>query len=223
MTAMNTYLRERLADRAFILRASTIALIALILGGCLYFREVLYRDENARVNREAELAVDAFEQHTAQIVNQVDMLLLGVRMMYQRSASAAETERFIRGVNFNTSVIEDVFVAARDGSFIIPFDDASRRSTVADRDYFVFHSTNVEDRIFISPVEKGRISGKYRFRISRRVFNPDGTFGGVVLGTVKPESFTHYFQELKIGPQNVATLAGTLDRKLRARIPEPRS
>ena len=44
---------------------------------------------------------------------------------------------------------------------------------------------------------------------------------GVVLASVNPESFSRFYQRLAGESQNLASLLGTSDRKLRARMPEP--
>ena len=55
-------------------------------------------------------------------------------------------------------------------------------------------------------------------RITRRINNRDGSFGGLVLATVNPESFTRYYRDLMAGSQSFAFLLGIWDRKLRAQV-----
>ncbi len=204
-----------------LLLCASACLIVLSIAGYLYLLEMLYQDEKTRVIREANLAVDAFEQHTIQVVNQVDVILHSVRMLYLRAGSVKDTERFIDGLNFDKSVIDNVYLISANGTIINSHGEDAKSLKVNDRDYFRYHQSTRSDRLFISPVEKGHVTGKYHFRITRRINNPDGSFGGIVLASVNPQSFSRYYHELKIGSQNVASLVGIRDKRLRARMPEP--
>ncbi|MFZ4859715.1 MAG: ATP-binding protein [Desulfuromonadaceae bacterium] len=177
--------------------------------------------EKSRLINTARMVNDAFVEHTIQVANQVDMSLRSVRGFYLRTRSLPETETFIDSLGFDRSVIDNIYLIAADGRVVISHDRATRGRSVADRDYFHFHSATQADQIYISPVEPGRITGKRHFRITRRLDNRDGTFGGVVLATVTPESFAGYYRELTVGSKSFASLLGTADRKLRARVPEP--
>lgn len=180
-----------------------------------------YNDEKNRLIREANFTVNAGEKHTSQIVKQVDVLIHAVRMVYYHHRSISETEQFINRLNFDTAIIENIFLVRADGTFIIPHDKSTKLLNAGSRDYFDYHRTVSTDHLFISAVEQGIITQQYRFRITRRINKTDGSFGGVIIVTVNPHAFTHYYQELKMGGQWLTSLMGTVDKKLRARIPEP--
>lgn len=192
-----------------------------ILAGSSRLIESIYQNEKALIIREANVSVDALEQHTVQIVNQVDLILNSVRIFYYRTRSIAETEMFINSLNFDKSVIDNIYLISKDGAIIISHDESAKSRNVSDRDYYRYHRSTIADNLFVSSVESGRVTGQYHFRITRRINNADGSFGGIALATVNPKSFTQFYRELKIGQQNVASLIGVDDRKLRARIPEP--
>ena len=180
-----------------------------------------HADEKARLIRTVELANEAFAEHTLQLANQVDTILHAVREFYLRTHSLADTETFIDSLRLDRSFIDSIYLISAAGKIVIARDPAAKRLSVADREYFSFHRTTAADRLFVSAVERGRVTGEFHFRITRRIDNPDGSFGGLVLATVKPEAFAHYYRRLSGGLQNVAALMGTADRKLRARVPEP--
>ncbi len=192
-----------------------------ILGGSGWFYHHSYRAEAASAADEANQTVNAFTEHTLQLINQVDAFLHGMRWVYQQTGSMALTERFVDGLEFDHSVVENLYLISAEGIIVLAHDPAARNLSVSDRGYFRFHQMTPVDRLSISPVEKGRVTGKYLFRISRRIDYPDGSFGGLVLATVVPESFTRYFHSLEAGADHSAALYGTEDHLLRARIPEP--
>ncbi len=212
--------RPMLNTKIIFLCISVCLIILCIVGGSS-LQEKTYQTERSRLLNEATIGVEACGEHTRQIVNQVDVLLHAVRMTYIRTGSVTETEQFIDQLNFNTEVIENIFITRADGTFIIPSEEKAQSKSVVSRDYFQHHKTTPADLLFISGIAKGFVSGKYRFRITRRINNPDGSFGGVLIATVTPQSFTRYYKELKLGAQSLASLVGIDDKKLRARIPEP--
>ena len=182
-----------------------------------------YDAEKSRLLRTTEVANDAFVGHTLQVVRQVDTALFAVRGFYQRTRSFEETERFIGSLGFDREIIGNIYLIDAHGTVVIAHDGATGRTTVSDRSYFSFHQSNATDTPFVSQVESGRVTGKLYFRMSRRMDNPDGTFGGIVLATVSPGSFARYFRDLLGKSDAVASLVGIEDHQLRARVPEPTS
>ncbi len=212
--------RPILSKKILLLHSAACLIVLCIVWEGTYLTKRMYQREKGQAIRDARIAVDAFAQHTIQTVNQVDMLIQSVRITYLRTGSVAETEQFIQGLHFDTSIIEKVFLVNASGAFLIPSDKSATSQNVLDRDYFKFHEATPDDTPFVSAVAKGRVTGRQNFRITRRISHPDGSFAGVVLATVVPHSFTRYHEELEIGPQNVFALVGLHDRKVRARVPE---
>ena len=208
-------------NKTGVLVASSGLLILLIAVGGALALQIVHDTEKTRVVRDAEMAVDACVDHTLQLTNQVDVLLHSVRVVYSATRSAATTADFVDSLSFDRSVIKDIFIVDAHGIFIIPLLSKYSSLSVTDRDYFIYHKSTANDGLFVSAVEPGLITGKNYFHISRRITNSTGSFGGVVLVTVDPHMFTRYYEELQLGPQNVAALIGIRDHKLRARIPEP--
>jgi signal transduction histidine kinase len=182
-----------------------------------------YDIEKQRLVEATKLSNDAFTEHSNQVVGQVDAMLNAVRGFYIHTRSLTETEGFINGLHFNRSVIDNIYLISATGQIVISHDANAVGRSVADLGYFRYHLTHTSDNVFISPVEKGRVTGKYLFRISRRINLPDGQFGGLVFAAVNPEAFARYYQQLTSGKDALASLVSTEDRMLRARVPEPMS
>ena len=62
----------------------------------------------------------------------------------------------------------------------------------ADRDFFQFHKTHKTSGIHVSKPFIAPTIGTHIVALSRRVSNPDGSFAGVVVGTIR----LAYFEEL---------------------------
>lgn len=203
------------------------AIVLILLLGTVSEAGVIYaksfQAEAVSMIRTAELTTDTFVYHSSQVVSQVDTLLQAVRGFYLQTRSVAATQAFINTLPFDPSTIHNIYLISAQATLLIAHDPAIPGRSFADRDYFLFHQATPDDRLFIGSVESGRVTDKLHFRITRRITLTDGSFGGVVLATVVPESFARYYRQLGHDAQHVATLLGTLDRKLRARVPEPPS
>ena len=177
-------------------------------------------EELANAVSESRVANDASVDHTVHVVRQVDVFVRAARAHYQRTNSVPETEQFIRGLNVASDFIENIYIMDTKGVLLIP-SDSDRQLNFSQRDYFLFHQNTAEDRIYLGPVLKGLVTGKQRFRLTRRISHPDGSFAGVIGIPIEPTAFTRYYQQLQSAPDSVAVLVGTVDRKMRARSPQP--
>lgn len=78
----------------------------------------------------------------------------------------------------------------------------------ADRQYFQHHATHTDHGLHISPPLISRISGHWMLVISRRLSNPDGSFAGVVLGSIYLDYFRHLFAAVETDHSGTVTLYG---------------
>jgi signal transduction histidine kinase len=176
-------------------------------------------NEREQLTRSAQLANEAFVEHTSRVIRETDTLIRAVRSHYLRTQSLTETERFIESLNVDKTFIEDIFIVSGDGMIVLPESARLLRRSTLSRDYFLFHREHSADEIFITQVNRGQITGKNQFRLTRRINNPDGSFAGVVVIPLEPRAFTNYYRSFLTGAENLAVLIGT-DRRLRARVPD---
>jgi len=104
--------------------------------------------------------------------------------------------------------LHGLFVYGPDGRWIVT-DQASvpPRANNADRDYFVYHRTHADPGVRIGAVVRSRSTGDLIIPISRRLNNPDGSFAGVLLGTIKVDWFVRYYGDFKIDERGALVLA----------------
>jgi diguanylate cyclase (GGDEF)-like protein/PAS domain S-box-containing protein len=82
-------------------------------------------------------------------------------------------------------------------------------ANAADRDYFQAHKNNDNVGLYIGGPVLGRITGQPSLAISRRLSHPDGSFAGVVAGSLQLQYFKDLFANAALGPQSSVTLATT--------------
>ncbi|MGX7704382.1 sensor domain-containing diguanylate cyclase [Methylobacterium sp. Gmos1] len=76
----------------------------------------------------------------------------------------------------------------------------------ADRDYFQVHRRDPDVGLYISKPYQSRMSGAYTVAFSRRVNKPDGSFGGVAVGTLKLSHFAEMLARIGLGPNGSINL-----------------
>jgi PAS domain-containing protein len=92
--------------------------------------------------------------------------------------------------------------------------------SIADRDYFMrLRNEPKAEMVFSKPV-LGRISGKWVINLARPLRHQDGSFAGLVVGSVELASFIRKFSSVHLGPGGSLTLFDD-DFRLVARQPEP--
>lgn len=74
-----------------------------------------------------------------------------------------------------------------------------RKGNYADRDYFRAHKARAGLGLFVGHPLVSRLTGERMLPFSRRINKPDGSFGGVVMGSVKLSYFTHLFSQIDLG------------------------
>lgn len=87
--------------------------------------------------------------------------------------------------------------------------DVPRQGNFADRKYFTIHRDNPNVGTYVSdPYESRLRSGSPSIALTRRISNPDGSFGGIVLLAVNLEYFHTLFAGLSLGPHGSLSLIG---------------
>jgi diguanylate cyclase (GGDEF)-like protein len=211
------------ADRNFWLRAlnqgSTylgLAMIALVwLGLDFHLRSELATVQNDAIQNASNLS-RAFEEHLVRTLKDADRTLQIVRNAYERNpatfdlAGWSKEEHALEGPTFQIVIIgPDGFMkATTEGPQSSPLD-------LGDREHFRVHIDAADDTLFISKPLTGRVTGKTTIQLSRRIPNADGGFGGVILISLDPGHFTHFYESINIGRDGTIRVVGT-DGVLRA-------
>jgi PAS domain S-box-containing protein len=199
----------------------------LVTCGFFVFCLIVLLDARQDAARQADQAasniVTAVEQDVARNIELLDLSLQTVNdglqlpgigdftpqirnmLLFDRLAQARYIG-FVNALNESGDVIADSQSATpRGGNF-------------AGRDYFVAQRHDPRNTIFIgrpfanTPDQPGSIP------ISRRMSRPDGTFAGVVVGSIKLAYFRDLFSKLDVGPHGSITLLRS-DGTILMRVP----
>ncbi|GJB82510.1 response regulator [Aeromonas caviae] len=104
--------------------------------------------------------------------------------------------------------LHGLFVYGPDGGWIVT-DQAvvPPNANNADRDYFIYHREHTDRGVHIGSVVRSRSTGDLIIPISRRLQYADGSFAGVLLGTIKVDWFVRYYGDFKIDERGALVLA----------------
>ena len=74
----------------------------------------------------------------------------------------------------------------------------TRRVDLSDRTYFPYHRSKNDIRLRIGEPIISRTDYKWLIPVTRRINNPDNSFGGVMLSGVEPDYFLHFYESLHL-------------------------
>ncbi len=114
-------------------------------------------------------------------------------ILFDRAATAQDLGAMVVVDEHGDSVIDAEAVPARKANY-------------ADRDYFRAHKAHADLGLVIGRPQLSRLMGVRVIALSRRIDKPDGSFGGVVVGTLKLSYFTRLFDRLQLGRDGTINL-----------------
>jgi diguanylate cyclase (GGDEF)-like protein len=191
-----------------------VALVALDAWQLWRAREVQLRDTEIA---SANLA-KALGQHAYDTFKEADTVLVG---LVERVENDGTEERAL--VRLHALLVRRVaelpqlhglFIYDTNGAWVANSQAGAPASlNNAEREYFIYHRTHDGRAPHIGPPIRSKSTGEWVVTVSRRVDQADGSFGGVVLATIRMEYFRRFYDSFDIGEKGavfVATDTGTL-------------
>jgi diguanylate cyclase len=154
----------------------------------------------------------ATAQHAEDAIRQVDVLTDSLSERIEGDGLENLNVTRIHGLLLQQSRImpqlHGLFIYGADGRWIVTDKSATPvGANNADRDYFIYHRTHTDRRVRIGEVITSRSTGDLIIPVSRRLNNPDGSFAGVLLGTIRVSYFIDYYGDFKIDDKGALVLA----------------
>lgn len=113
-------------------------------------------------------------------------------------------------------------VADSQGRLVDGCCSTSHKWDFSDRDYFLAHRRSANLGLYVSSVYRARSRpGAESIAMTRRIDQPDGSFGGVVIVAIDVDYFRQLLSKLDVGPHGVTAIVRT-DGTLVARNPADR-
>lgn len=165
----------------------------------------------------------ALAQHADQTFNEVDIVLLGLLERLEKDGNSksglARTHDLMVSRVGGLPQLAGLFVYDDQGNWVVNSQPTlEKRFNNSDRDYFIYHRLHRVEKPFIGKPIKSKSTGQWILTISRRINKIDGSFGGVVLGTIDLSFFQRFYAQFDIG-KNGAIMLGSLDGTVLHRRP----
>jgi len=190
--------------------------LVVALGFCAICAKVLWdvrRAASAQASQAMANLVAAIEADIARNIELFDLSLQGVidglKLSEIKSVTPDIRQRVLFGRAAAAKYMESILVIDHGGNLV--FDSRSLHPAAenfADRDYFLAHLRNADLGLYVSRLQVNR-SFEYVIGISRRLSKPDGSFAGVVVGTLRLAYFRELFERLTLGTAGTLTLLRT--------------
>lgn len=205
-------------------RPSTLFGVLCSFAGVLLagvWMSTLYQINQSQGHALAGAAHDAasyarvIEEHTGRTIQSADQAVNFIKYEYENNRARLDLARLIgTGV-----ILDDIFnlysVVDANGDLVLsskPFSPVN----LAFREHIRVHRERKDAGLFVSKPVLGKVSKKWSIQLTRRIEQPDGGFGGVVVVSMDPFYFTRLYESADIGPHTVVTLVGA-DGVVRAR------
>lgn len=159
------------------------------------------------VQRNSNLVL-AFENYTSRTIKNADMLLQLVRSDFEKNKKSANYKSLFESPSVENKLLDGTGILDNKGDLISSNIDYQSDTTLNfhDREYFQYHHNHSNDTLFISKPVTSRTLGKAVIVFSRRIYNDDSTFGGVVALQIVPSTFTLFYNGAALNKEDVLSL-----------------
>jgi diguanylate cyclase (GGDEF)-like protein len=158
----------------------------------------------------------ALADHADASINLVDVMLVGIVERVQNNALVDDPERLhalLMELVRKTPSLQGLLLYDAEGRWILnSLPGPPPNANNSDREYFEYHRTHRDKTAHVGSPVLSRSSGVWVVPVSRRLENPDGSFAGVALATIKVEFFKDYYESFAIGEKGTIFLVSDSGR-----------
>ncbi len=194
--------------------------VALLISAVWLHAYALIDKDRATVIAEAVRTLSNLtrvaQEHAARTFRSADQTLHFVAARYKERGDSLNLQTMAQHGVIDTDIFNQVGVIDANGIYALSTLPSIEHIDLSDRAHFKVHLTEGRDELFISKAVLGRASKKWSIQLTRRIDDKNGRFGGVVVASITPDYFTHFFGELDLGVHGGISLLG-LDGSIRAR------
>jgi len=194
-----------------LLVAGIFAVTAVAIGE---FRERTLTNRERELENTVQLIARHFDQQfedsdvvAADLIGQMRLPEITSPQMFRERMSGPEANRMLRGKISAVSYLGDIAIYDSDGE-LIAWSRAQPlpKINVSSRAYFQSFKTNAMSEPVLLESVRSFLIGKWTTVIARRLSLPDGTFVGVMVRRIDPDSYQRYFASVALAEGAAITL-----------------
>ena len=200
---------------------TAVAVIMVLIWGTVAYQLARERDTALRIaTQQGHNLSTVVAEHFSSYAGAADLLLLHLRGQWTRDpAHFAEAAALEKGFRKDVFVVQVSVIGADGWLAYSDVPGVRERVFLGDREHFKAHQSGGPDELYISNPVKGRISGKLSIQFTRRVFDKNGRFAGVLVLSVSPVGLIRVYERLELGPDGLVAIR-RLDNTRLMRWPE---
>jgi diguanylate cyclase (GGDEF)-like protein/PAS domain S-box-containing protein len=213
-----TALRRRFAGgfgASIAIAAFGLLLVGLLWGVVFFKTHTEEAVEIRTVTKDTGNLARVFEEHVLRTVREADQVLQFIIDQHRSQGKAVDLRRLMEDGPIISRIYTHLSIADARGNLIAGSHPAGKAS-IAERDHFRVHVARDTGQLFIGRPAFGQASGTWTIQLSRRINNPDLSFGGVAVVSIDPQYFARLYSQTDLGDQAMITLVGQ-DGIVRAR------
>ena len=216
MPAAHRRFSEVISHPAFVL-----VIVAMLVGVLWSVLVSEQRRNQEAIQKDAEIQAGnlarAFEEHVVRTFRDVDAALKLLRQDWVENREGFDEKVRLMQAAFDEGLLVQIALIGADGRLTYSnLEPDPRPVDLSDREHFQAHRGSSRDFLFISKPVLGRVSGRHSIQMTRPVRNAQGGFEGVLVISLSPDYFSHFFGSINLGHDGAISLVGT-DGVLRAR------
>lgn len=187
------------------------ALVLLLLTwGAVAYKIVSEREaEIALLHRDNLNLARTLKEHTLRTLKSVDQTVLFLKAQYEKSGGQGiSISDYVQEGMIIANLFNQLGVIDAQGRYVLSSLPNHKVVDLSDREHFLVHKNHDCRCLFVSKPVLGRATGKWSLQLTRRINQPDGSFGGVVVISLDPFYFINLYKEVELSPGAVIELVG---------------
>lgn len=179
----------------------------------------LQADREARERqafRDVEVLARSYSDQLTRAVAEIDQIALQIRYHWEMSKGQFQLDDAKTKAAFTpVSLLYQVGILNQNGVLSTGTLPAPNGAYLGNNAYFLEQKTATKDLLYIGEPTEIRVANGTSIPFSRRLLNPDGSFGGVVAISVAPSYFTGSYNQTTFGKYGLLGIIGN-DNIMRA-------
>ena len=193
-----------------------VAIIAVFWIGLTYLLSIEHAKTLDTAIQHGNSAARLFEETTTRLLKDTDRKLLFLRLAYEEDPKHFDLRKWAERISLIGDLTIQAALIGPDGYMISSTAAPAGASLyLGDREHFRVHVDGKADELHIGKPVMGRASGKLSIQLSRRLRQPDGSFGGVIVASIDPGFAEQFYRSINLGSRGGINLRG-LDGAIRA-------
>jgi two-component system sensor histidine kinase/response regulator len=210
--------RSRLGPGPLLVLAFAVVVAAVTWAAIAYH----IREERQAAIVAAEKDVSnlalAVDENLSRLIESVDQIIRVLRGEYLVAGMTPAVTGLIEKLCAdNPQVVTLGIIDAKGDLIAVNRTNTDTPVNLADRLHFRIHAEGGEDFLYVARPVISRSLGRPAIFLTRRISNPDGSFGGMISAAIDPLRLAAFFRSIDVGEQGAVIVAG-LDGAVRVHV-----